>query len=138
MQIDLVVLYEHPEWQKPLFDALTQRGIRFEPYDLKLAAFDVDQVPRARLYFNQAGYNEAGRFALPSHAAIEVLNLSAWAEIDVVWNRYVRAARGRSRATTSCRTTASATTITRTARCGDTSTSRSYVSTPFCDDAAHN
>ncbi len=54
MQTDLVVLYEHPEWQKPLFDALTRRGVRFRPYDLKRAAFDVDQLPAARLYFNQA------------------------------------------------------------------------------------
>lgn len=52
--VDLVVLFEHPEWQKPLFSALTKRGVRFEPFDLKSAAFDVDQVPRARLYFNQA------------------------------------------------------------------------------------
>lgn len=51
---DLVILYEHPEWQKPLFAALERRGVDFRAFDLKRAAFDVDLVPDARLYFNQA------------------------------------------------------------------------------------
>ena len=37
--VDLVVLHEHPEWQKPLFDALTRRGVSFAPFDLTRAAF---------------------------------------------------------------------------------------------------
>ncbi len=52
--LDVVVLYEHPEWQKPLFAALDARGVRYEAYDLKRAAFDEADLPRARLYFNQA------------------------------------------------------------------------------------
>jgi glutathione synthase/RimK-type ligase-like ATP-grasp enzyme len=51
---DLVVLFEHPEWQKPLFAALERRGVRFGKYDLKRAAFDPDGLPEADLYFNQA------------------------------------------------------------------------------------
>ena len=51
---DLIVIYEHPEWQKPLFAALEQRGISFAAYDLKRNAFDPARLPRARLYFNQA------------------------------------------------------------------------------------
>ena len=51
---DLVVLHEHPEWQKPLFDALRRRGVPFAPFDLARAAFTNDDAPRARLYFNQA------------------------------------------------------------------------------------
>lgn len=51
---DLVVLFEHPEWQKPLFAALENRGVRFAKYDLKRAAFDPGVPPDARLYFNQA------------------------------------------------------------------------------------
>ena len=51
---DLVVLYEHPEWQKPLFAALEQRGIAYAPFDLKQAAFSNDDAPPAKLYFNQA------------------------------------------------------------------------------------
>ena len=54
MRHDLVVLFEHPEWQKPLFAALERRGVRYAAYDLKRAAFDPDRVPEAPLYFNQA------------------------------------------------------------------------------------
>ncbi len=51
---DLVVIHEHPEWQKPLFAALERRGISFVPFDATRAAFsNVDDI-RARLYFNQA------------------------------------------------------------------------------------
>ena len=52
--MDLVVLHEHPEWQKPLFAALRQRDIAFEPFDVSEAAFVNDEPPRAPLYFNQA------------------------------------------------------------------------------------
>ena len=51
---DLIVLHEHPEWQKPLFAALERRGIPFAPFDLTRAAFSNMAAPRARLYFNQA------------------------------------------------------------------------------------
>jgi glutathione synthase/RimK-type ligase-like ATP-grasp enzyme len=52
--MDLAVLYEHPEWQKPLFSALERRGIAFGAFDLKRAAFSNLESPTARLYFNQA------------------------------------------------------------------------------------
>ena len=52
--LDLVVLHEHPEWQKPLFAALTRRGVAFAPFDLTRAAFGHDEPPAASLYFNQA------------------------------------------------------------------------------------
>jgi glutathione synthase/RimK-type ligase-like ATP-grasp enzyme len=51
---DLVVLYEHPEWQKPLFAALERRGVRFHAFDLASAAFSNADDRLARLYFNQA------------------------------------------------------------------------------------
>ncbi len=54
MPDDLVVLFEHPEWQKPLWAALDRRGLRYSACDLKRAAFDPDAVPAAPLYFNQA------------------------------------------------------------------------------------
>lgn len=54
MKYDLAVLFEHPEWQKPLWAALERGGIRYAAFDLKRAAFDPDAVPEARLYFNQA------------------------------------------------------------------------------------
>ena len=53
-QSDLIVLYEHPEWQKPLFAALEKRGVSFESFDVKRAAFSNTERPRAALYFNQA------------------------------------------------------------------------------------
>ena len=53
-QVDLVVLHEHPEWQKPLFEALRRRGVAFAALDVTRAAFANDDVPAARLYFNQA------------------------------------------------------------------------------------
>ncbi len=51
---DLVILFEHPEWQKPLFAALDRRRVRYRSFDLKTAAYDPDSVPAAPLYFNQA------------------------------------------------------------------------------------
>ncbi|MBZ5632363.1 MAG: hypothetical protein LAO55_04475 [Acidobacteriia bacterium] len=54
MDYDLVVLFEHPEWQKPLFSALERRAVRYGTFDLKGGAFDPDRAPDARVYFNQA------------------------------------------------------------------------------------
>jgi glutathione synthase/RimK-type ligase-like ATP-grasp enzyme len=51
---DLAVLYEHPEWQKPLFAALDRRGLSFVPIDVAHAAFSNVDSPVAPLYFNQA------------------------------------------------------------------------------------
>jgi glutathione synthase/RimK-type ligase-like ATP-grasp enzyme len=51
---DLVVLHEHPEWQKPLFAALERRGVNFAAFDVTRAAFTNADVPPAKLYFNQA------------------------------------------------------------------------------------
>jgi glutathione synthase/RimK-type ligase-like ATP-grasp enzyme len=54
MRADLAVLYEHPEWQEPLFQALERRGVSYVPVDLKQAAFSDTDQPLAPLYFNQA------------------------------------------------------------------------------------
>src|SRR5437588_2898890 len=54
MSHDLVILFEHHEWQKPLFSALERRGIPFGKFDLKQGCFDPDRIPEAPLYFNQA------------------------------------------------------------------------------------
>ena len=56
MRYDLVVLFEHPEWQKPLGAALDRRGVYYAALDLERAAFDPDAVPEALLYFN---FNQA-------------------------------------------------------------------------------
>jgi glutathione synthase/RimK-type ligase-like ATP-grasp enzyme len=54
MSPDLVVIHEHPEWQKPLFEALGRRGVAYAAFDLKQAAFSNDETAIAPLYFNQA------------------------------------------------------------------------------------
>jgi glutathione synthase/RimK-type ligase-like ATP-grasp enzyme len=79
MAHDLVVLFEHPEWQKPLFTALERRGVRFGRYDLKAGAFDPALPPKAPLYFNQAspsaylrGNARAVPFALALMRSLEV------------------------------------------------------------------
>ena len=51
---DLLVLYEHPEWQKPLFAALERHGVRYDTLDLKKAAFVAGDDIAAKLVFNQA------------------------------------------------------------------------------------
>lgn len=52
--LDVLVLHEHPEWQKPLFAALEERGLAFAAFDLRQASFSDQDLPKARLYFNQA------------------------------------------------------------------------------------
>ncbi|MBX3188457.1 MAG: hypothetical protein KF819_15680 [Labilithrix sp.] len=51
---DVLVLFEHPEWQKPLFAALERRGVSYDTLDLKRAAFVAGDPPPARVVFNQA------------------------------------------------------------------------------------
>jgi glutathione synthase/RimK-type ligase-like ATP-grasp enzyme len=54
---DLVIIHEHPEWQKPLFTALDRRGLSYATVNVARAAFDPafgQSGPTARLYFNQA------------------------------------------------------------------------------------
>ncbi len=51
---DVLVLFEHPEWQKPLFAALERHGVSYAAFDLKRAAFEPDATVPARLVFNQA------------------------------------------------------------------------------------
>jgi len=51
---DVVVLYEHPEWQKPLFAALEKKQVSFEAFDLKKGAFVAGALPQAKVVFNQA------------------------------------------------------------------------------------
>ena len=49
----LTVLYEHPTWQQPLFDALDKRGVDYLAYDVKSAAFDLREDVQASMIFNQ-------------------------------------------------------------------------------------
>jgi glutathione synthase/RimK-type ligase-like ATP-grasp enzyme len=76
---DLAVLYEHPEWQKPLFQALERRGVRYAAVDLKQAVFSDADEPLAPLYFNQAspsayvrGNTRAVPYALAYMRALQI------------------------------------------------------------------
>lgn len=77
-QPEITVLYEHPEWQKPLFAALEKRGVAYATVDLKRAAFEPGQPLPSRLVFNQAspsayvrGNARAVPFALAYLKALE-------------------------------------------------------------------
>jgi glutathione synthase/RimK-type ligase-like ATP-grasp enzyme len=87
---DLIVLHEHPEWQKPLFAALTRRGVSFEPLDVTRAAFSNVEPPRAALYFNQAspsaylrGNTRAVPLALAYMRSLELLGARVLNGADV-------------------------------------------------------
>jgi glutathione synthase/RimK-type ligase-like ATP-grasp enzyme len=87
---DLIVLHEHPEWQKPLFAALTRRGVRFAPFDVTRAAFSNLEQPIARLYFNQAspsaylrGSTRAVTLALAYMRSLELLGARVLNGADV-------------------------------------------------------
>jgi glutathione synthase/RimK-type ligase-like ATP-grasp enzyme len=87
---DLIVLHEHPEWQKPLFAALERRGVSFLPFDVTRAAFSNEEVPHARLYFNQAspsaylrGHTRAVPLALAYMRSLELLGARVLNGADV-------------------------------------------------------
>jgi len=48
------VLFEHPEWQKPLFAELERRGVPFSRIDLKAGALSKGDLAEDLVYFNQA------------------------------------------------------------------------------------
>lgn len=88
--IDLVVLHEHPEWQKPLFAALERRGIRHGAFNLTQAAFSNHEAPVALLYFNQAspsayvrGNTRAVPLALAYMRTLELLGATVLNGADV-------------------------------------------------------
>ena len=87
---DLVVLHEHPEWQKPLFTALANRGVSFQPFDVTRAAFSNIEPLRASLYFNQAspsaylrGHMRAVPLALACMRSLELLGARVLNGADV-------------------------------------------------------
>jgi hypothetical protein len=87
---DLIVLHEHPEWQKPLFAALERRGVSFVPFDVTGAAFSNFESPRAPLYFNQAspsaylrGHTRAVPLALAFMRSLERLGARVLNGADV-------------------------------------------------------
>src|SRR4051812_9073332 len=87
---DVIVLHEHPEWQKPLFAALAARGIPYEAFDVTRAAFANTEPVRAALYFNQAspsayvrGHTRAVPLALAYMRSLELLGARVLNGADV-------------------------------------------------------
>ena len=87
---DLIVIHEHPEWQKPLFAALERRGVPFAAFDVKRAAFSNVQIPLTPLYFNQAspsayvrGNTRAVPLALAYMRSLELLGVRVLNGSDV-------------------------------------------------------
>lgn len=72
-QPDLAVLYEHPSWQEPLFQALEDRGLAYAAVDLKSATLSDRDRPEAPLYLNQASpsaYTRDNTRAVPFALAV--------------------------------------------------------------------
>jgi glutathione synthase/RimK-type ligase-like ATP-grasp enzyme len=87
---DVIVLHEHPEWQKPLFAALQRRGISFIPFNVTRAAFSNIEPLQALLYFNQAspsayvrGQTRAVPLALAYMRTLELLGARVLNGADV-------------------------------------------------------
>lgn len=83
--VEVLVLFEHPEWQKPLFHALERRGVTYTSLDLKRAAFVAGEEPPAKLVFNQASpsaYVRGNARAVP--LALAYLKALEGSGIDVV------------------------------------------------------
>ena len=87
--IDLVVLFEHNEWQKPLFAALERRGVRFASFDLKRGVFDPDEAPQAPVYFNQASPSAYAR----GNARAVPLALSLMRSLELAGGRVLNGSR---------------------------------------------
>lgn len=68
MKLDLVVMYEHPDWHQPLFEALANRNIHFEKFDLANGAYCLSDLPVASLYYNMvspSAYKRGHQGAIP-------------------------------------------------------------------------
>lgn len=82
---DVLVLFEHPEWQKPLFSALEKRKVSYRTLDAKQAAFEPGGAVPARLVFNQASpsaYVRGNARAVP--LALAYLKSLEWADVTVI------------------------------------------------------
>src|SRR3954454_4717473 len=87
---DLIVLHEHPEWQKPLFAALERRGVSYAAFNVTEAAFSNVEPLRSGLYFNQAspsaylrGHTRAVPFALAYLRSLDLLGARVLNGADV-------------------------------------------------------
>lgn len=71
----LAILYEHPEWFRPLFDALARAGIPFEQWRADSLAFGLDETDLPDLVFNRMSASATWRGH--AHAQFAVRELLA-------------------------------------------------------------
>ncbi|MEO6904683.1 MAG: hypothetical protein ABI315_16260 [Bacteroidia bacterium] len=67
-QFDVAIIYEHPEWHQPLFEALEMQGVSYVKIDLKKGAFHYTDIPSANLYYNlvsPSAYLRGNQKAIP-------------------------------------------------------------------------
>ena len=72
-QFELAIIYEHPEWHKPLFNALDKAGVNYTTIDLKYGAMSFDSMPEAKLYYNMvspSASNRGNQHAIPYALAL--------------------------------------------------------------------
>jgi hypothetical protein len=91
---DLALIYEHPEWFKPLFAALDRRGVDYVAIRIDDHLFDLDTPPPAPVIFNRLAMSSFLRqdehaifyaqalFAHWSAAGAQVINGAAPLSID--------------------------------------------------------
>lgn len=73
---DLAILYEHPEWFRPLFAALDRRGVDYQPIRIDGHSFDPeDSPPPAPVIFNRTAMSSFLRE--PEHAIFYAQSLFA-------------------------------------------------------------
>ena len=65
MPASLAILYEHPLWFQPLFEALDRRGISYDAISLTDHHFDFSSPPPAPLIFNRVA--QSGFLREPEH-----------------------------------------------------------------------
>ncbi len=70
---NIAVLYEHPEWHTPLFEAFERHGISYKKIDLKRGAFNGQPLAEADLYYNlvsPSAYLRGNQRAIPYSLAL--------------------------------------------------------------------
>ena len=52
VDFEIGIIYEHPDWHIPLFEALDRKGISYAKIDLKCGAYNEKNIPKAHIYYN--------------------------------------------------------------------------------------
>jgi carbamoylphosphate synthase large subunit len=72
-KFDIGIIYEHPQWHEPLFEALNRKNISYAKFDLKRGAFNGQAIAEADLYYNlvsPSAYLRGNQRAIPYAIAL--------------------------------------------------------------------